>query len=214
MPGADPGALVLVDATSGAGGLPVERGEFDVYYFAPQKCFGSDGGLWLALMSPAALERAAAIAASGRTSRSSSRCRSRSSNSAKQQTYNTPAVATLFLLAEQVDWMLGQGGLDWATARTAESSGHLYTWAEKAPYADAVRGRPGSSARRWSARSTSTTASMRPRWRRRCRANGIVDTEPYRSLGRNQLRVGMFPAVDPADVQALTACINYVIEQQ
>ena len=135
VPGADPGALVIVDATSGAGGLPVDIGETDVYYFAPQKCFGSDGGLWIALMSPAALARAAGIAADGRYIPGFLSLPLAVDNSAKQQTYNTPSVATLLLLAEQVEWMLGQGGLAWTTARTADSSSRLYTWAEKSPYA-------------------------------------------------------------------------------
>ena len=143
VPGADPGALLLVDATSGAGGLPVSAAEFDVYYFAPQKCFGSDGGLWLALMSPAALERAARIAASGRYIPGFFSLPTAIDNARKQQTYNTPAVATLFLMADQLDWMLARGGLAWATARTAESSGHLYAWAEKSPVATPFVTDPG-----------------------------------------------------------------------
>src|SRR5215831_14545208 len=135
VPGADSGALVIVDATSGAGGLPVDVAETDAYYFAPQKCFGSDGGLWIVLLSPAALERSAAIAASGRYIPGFLSLRLAIDSAAKLQTYNTPSVATLVLLAEQVDWMLGEGGLDWAVARTADSSSRLYTWAEKVPYA-------------------------------------------------------------------------------
>jgi phosphoserine aminotransferase len=211
VPGADPGALLLADATSGAGGLPVSADAFDVYYFAPQKCFGSDGGLWLALMSPAALDRAGRIAAGGRYIPEFFSLPTAISNARKQQTYNTPAVATLFLMAEQLDWMLGQGGLAWATARTAESSGHLYTWAEKSPYATPFVADPaqrsavvGTIDFDPAVDAAAVAATLR--------ANGIVDTEPYRSLGRNQLRIGMFPAVDPADVQALTACIDYVIE--
>ena len=145
VPGADNGALVIVDATSGAGGLPVDVTETDTYYFAPQKCFGSDGGLWLALMSPAALERAAEIAASGRYIPEFLSLQVAIDNSAKQQTYNTPSVATLLLLAGQLDWMLAQGGLDWTVARTADSSSRLYTWAEKVAVRDPVRGRPGAA---------------------------------------------------------------------
>ena len=210
--GADPGALVLVDATSGAGGLPVSAGQADVYYFAPQKCFAADGGLWIALMSPAALERAAAIAASGRYVPEFFSLPTAIDNSRKEQTYNTPALATLLLMAEQVEWMLGNGGLAWAIARTADSSSRLYTWAEKAPYATpfvtdpAQRSRVVGTIDFTDAVDAAAVAAT-------LRANGIVDTEPYRKLGRNQLRIGMFPAVDPADVEALTGCIDYVVER-
>jgi phosphoserine aminotransferase len=209
---ADEGALVLVDATSGAGGLPVRASEVDVYYFAPQKSFGSDGGLWLALMSPAALDRAGKVAASGRYIPEFFSLQVAIDNSRLQQTYNTPAVATLFLLADQVEWMLGQGGLEWATARTAQSSAALYEWAEKTPYATPFVADPLQRSQvvgtidfadGIDAKALSATL----------RANGIVDTDSYRKLGRNQLRIGMFPAVDPADVQALTACIDYVVER-
>jgi phosphoserine aminotransferase len=210
VPGADPGALVLVDATSAAAGLAVQAGQFDVYYFAPQKGLGSDGGLWIALMSPAAAERIGEIAASGRYIPDFLSLRVALENAALDQTYNTPAVATLFLLADQVEWMLGQGGLEWTTARTACSAAILYTWAEQAAYADPFVADP---ARRSQVVGTidltdglsadAVAASLR--------ANGIVDTESYRKLGRNQLRIGMFPAVDPADVEALTACIDYVV---
>ncbi len=210
--GADPGALVIVDATSGAGGLPVDVSETDVYYFAPQKCFGSDGGLWIALMSPAALERAARIAAGDRYIPEFFSLPIAIDNSGKQQTYNTPSVATLFLLAEQVEWMLGQGGLEWTTARTADSSGRLYTWAEKSAYAAPFVADPGQRSQvvgtidfADSVDAAAVAATLR--------ANGIVDTEPYRKLGRNQLRIAMFPAVDPADVEALTSCIDYVVER-
>ena len=210
VPGSDPGALVIVDATSGAGGLPVDASQCDVYYFAPQKCFGSDGGLWLALMSPAALDRAASIAASGRYIPEFFSLPVAIDNSAKQQTYNTPSVATLFLLADQVEWLLSQGGLDWATDRAADSSARLYTWAEKAPYAAPFVTNPahrsavvGTIDFTGGVDAAAVAAVLR--------ANGIVDTEPYRKLGRNQLRIGMFPAVDPADVESLTACIDYVI---
>ncbi len=212
VPGADPGALVLVDATSAAGGLPVHAAEFDVYYFAPQKGFGSDGGLWLALMSPAALERVDEIAASGRYIPEFLSLRVAVENSVKDQTYNTPAVATLLLLADQVEWMLGQGGLEWTTARTARSAAILYTWAEQAAYAAPFVAEPAQRSQvvgtidLADGLSADAVAAA-------LRANGIVDTESYRKLGRNQLRIGMFPAVDPADVQALTACIDYVVER-
>jgi phosphoserine aminotransferase len=212
IPGADPGALVLVDATSAAGGLEVDPSEFDVYYFAPQKCFASDGGLWLALMSPAALDRVAEIAASGRYIPDFLSLPLAIDNSAKDQTLNTPAVATLFLLVNQIDWMLAQGGLAWAAARSADSARILYTWAEKTPWTTPFVADPGQRspvvgtidfAAGIDAAAVAATL----------RVNGIVDTEPYRKLGRNQLRIGMYPAVDPADVEALTACIDYVIER-
>jgi phosphoserine aminotransferase len=210
--GADDGALVLVDATSGAGGLPVQAGEFDVYYFSPQKCFGSDGGLWLALMSPAALDRAERIAASGRYIPEFLSLTVAMTNARLQQTYNTPALATLILLASQLDWMLGHGGLAWTTARTAASSGHLYEWAEKSSCATPFVADPQQRSQ------VVGTIDFDPgidaqRLAAVLRANGIVDTESYRKLGRNQLRIGMFPAIDPADVQALTACVDYVIER-
>jgi len=212
VPGADEGALVLVDATSAAGGLAVDVREADVYYFAPQKCFGSDGGLWIALMSPAALERAAAIAASGRYLPGSLSLPAAISNSARFQTSNTPAVATLLLMAEQVEWMLREGGLDWAAGRTADSSSRLYTWAEKVPYATPFVADPAQRSPVVgtidfiSPVGAAAVAAV-------LRANGIVDTEPYRKLGRNQLRIAMFPAIEPADVEALTACIDYVAER-
>jgi phosphoserine aminotransferase len=209
---ADADALVLVDATSGAGGLPVRASEFDVYYFAPQKSFGSDGGLWIALMSPAALDRAGKVAASGRYIPEFFSLQTAIDNSRKQQTYNTPAVATLFLLADQVEWMLGQGGLGWTTGRTAQSSAILYRWAEQAPYATPFVADPAQRSQvvgtidfDEAVDAAALSAALR--------ANGIVDTDSYRKLGRNQLRIGMFPAVDPADVQALTACIGYVVER-
>jgi len=210
--GADPGALVIVDATSGAGGLPVLASETDVYYFAPQKCFGSDGGLWIALMSPAALARAERIAASGRYIPEFFSLPAAISNSRLQQTYNTPSVANLIMLADQVEWLLRQGGLDWAVARTAESSDCLYGWAEKAPYASPFVADPGQRSQVVGTIDFADTVDAAA-VASALRANGIVDTEPYRKLGRNQLRIGMFPAVDPADVQALTACIDYVIER-
>jgi phosphoserine aminotransferase len=212
VPGADPGALVLVDATSAAGGLPVQAAEFDVYYFAPQKGLGSDGGLWIALMSPAAVERAGRITASGRYIPDFLSLPVALENSALDQTYNTPAVTTLFLLADQIEWILGQGGLAWSAARSAQSAEILYTWAEKAAYADPFVADP---AQRSPVVGTIDLAdSLSAAAVAAClRANGIVDTESYRKLGRNQLRIGMFPAIEPADVQALTACIDYVAER-
>jgi phosphoserine aminotransferase len=209
---ADPGALLLVDATSGAGGLPVQASEFDVYYFAPQKCFGSDGGLWIALMSPAALARAAHLASSGRYIPEFFSLPVAISNSRLQQTYNTPSLVTLFLLAEQVHWLLSHGGLGWAVARTADSSAWLYEWAEKASYATPFVASPEQRSAVVGTIDFADTVDAAA-LASALRANGIVDTEPYRKLGRNQLRIGMFPAVDPADVQALTACIDYVIER-
>jgi len=212
VPGADGGALVIVDATSGAGGLPVDVTETDTYYFAPQKCFGSDGGLWLAVMSPAALERAGAIAASGRYIPGFLSLQTAIENSAKQQTYNTPSVATLLLLAEQLDWVLAEGGLSWAVARTADSSSRLYTWADKAPYAAPFVADPAQRSQVVGTIDFADTVDA-AQVAATLRANGIVDTEPYRKLGRNQLRIAMFPAVDPADVEALTACVDYVVER-
>jgi phosphoserine aminotransferase len=212
VPAADAGSLVLVDATSGAGGLPVTAAEFDAYYFAPQKSFGSDGGLWIALLSPAALDRAGQIAGSDRYIPEFLSLRGAIANSRQQQTYNTPALATLIMLAEQIDWMLGAGGLAWTTARTARSSGYLYEWAERTPYTTPFVTDPaqrsavvGTIDFDTAVDATAVSAILR--------SNGIVDTDSYRKLGRNQLRIGMFPAVDPADVQALTACIDYVAER-
>lgn len=210
--GADADALVLVDATSAAGGLPVDVTETDVYYFAPQKAFGSDGGLWLALLSPTAIERVAQLHAGGRWVPAFSDLQIAIDNSRLDQTYNTPALATLFLLAEQVDWFNAQGGMPWTTTRTAESAGRLYTWAEKSPYAQpfvtdpAQRSHVVGTIDFDDAVDASDIAKA-------LRANGILDTEPYRKLGRNQLRIAMFPAVDPADVEALTACIDHVVPQ-
>jgi phosphoserine aminotransferase len=210
--GADDGALVLVDATSAAGGIAVDPSQFDAYYFAPQKCFGSDGGLWLALLSPAAVDRAGRIAASGRYIPEFLSLQTAIDNSRLQQTYNTPSVATLVLLAEQIDWMLGQGGMAWTTERTATSSGVLYTWAEKSTLANPFVADPSLRSQvvvtidfAESVQATAISAALR--------ANGIVDTDSYRKLGRNQLRIGTFPAVEPADVEALTECIDYVLER-
>jgi phosphoserine aminotransferase len=212
VPGADDGALVLADATSAAGGVAVDPAEFDAYYFAPQKCFGSDGGLWIALLSPAALERAARLAASGRYIPEFLSLQLAIDNSRLEQTTNTPAVATLVLLAEQLDWMLGNGGMAWTTQRTAMSSSILYDWADKSPVAspfvaDPAQRSPVVATIDFADPVDATALS------RTLRANGIVDTDSYRKLGRNQLRIGTFPAVEPADVEALTACIDYVLER-
>jgi phosphoserine aminotransferase len=209
---ADGGALVLIDATSGAGGLPVDLAAADAYYFAPQKAFASDGGLWLAVLSPAAIARVERLKASGRWTPASLDLATAIEQSRLDQTYNTPALATLLMLAEQVDWMNAQGGLEWAVGRTADSSGRLYTWAEKSPYASPFVTDP-------SLRSLVVgTIDFSPEVdaaaiAKALRANGILDTEPYRKLGRNQLRVAMFPAIDPADVEALTNCVDWVVER-
>jgi phosphoserine aminotransferase len=202
--------LVAVDATSGAGALPVDPAEFDAYYFAPQKVFASDGGLWLALLSPAAVERAQRIEASGRWIPQILSLTTALTNSEQNQTLNTPALATLFLLADQLDWMLEQGGLDWAVKRGQESAGIVYGWAESSDYARPFVADP---AQRSTVVATidfddavdakAVTTALR--------ANGIVDTEPYRKLGRNQIRVGMFPAVEPDDLVALTRSVDYVV---
>ncbi|MET8678911.1 phosphoserine transaminase [Streptomyces sp. NPDC004647] len=210
--GADEGSLVLVDATSGAGGLPVDIHETDVYYFAPQKSFAADGGLWLAVFSPAALERAARIHASGRHVPEFFSLPTAIDNSLKNQTYNTPALATLFLLSDQLDWINGHGGLDWAVERTASSSSRLYGWAEKAPYATPFVTDPAKRSQVVGTIDFTDDVDASA-IAKALRANGIVDTEPYRKLGRNQLRVAMFPAVDPVDVEALTACIDYVVDK-
>ena len=206
-------SLILIDATSGAGALPVQIAESDAYYFAPQKGFASDGGLWLAVLSPAALERIEQLAADG-AARWVPDFLSLSialENSVKDQTYNTPAIATLVLLAEQLQWMLEQGGLDAMVQRTTASSLHLYGWAERHPHATPFVADPakrslvvGTIDFDHEVDATALAATLR--------ANGIVDVEPYRKLGRNQLRIAMFPATDPADVQALTACIDWVLE--
>ena len=213
VPGADDGALVLVDATSAAGGIAVDPAEFDAYYFAPQKCFGSDGGLWLALLSPAAIERAERIAASGRYIPEFLSLQTAIEQSRLQQTYNTPAVATLVLLAEQVDWMLGQGGMAWTTERTATSVGHPLQLGGQVAGRDAVRGRPGRSARRWWSRSTSPTTSRRPRCPRRCAPTASSTPTPTASSAATSCASARSPRSSPADVEALTACIDYVLER-
>jgi phosphoserine aminotransferase len=205
-------ALVLVDATSGAGGLPVDLTQVDAYYFAPQKGFASDGGLWLALLSPDAQERIAALASSERWIPPFLSLQTALENSLKDQTYNTPAIATLFLLAEQIRWMLDGGGLDWCVSRSSASASHLYDWAERARYAAPFVKDPdrrslvvGTIDFDDTVDAAAVAATLR--------ANGIVDVESYRKLGRNQLRVAMFPAIDTADVQALTACVDWVVER-
>jgi phosphoserine aminotransferase len=205
-------ALVLVDATSGAAGLPVDLAPADAYYFAPQKGFASDGGLWLALLSPAAIERIEQLdGAPNRWQPGFLSLKTALDNSRKEQTYNTPALATLILLDDQIQWMLDGGGLDWCVQRTSASSGHLYGWAERSDFATPFVADPakrslvvGTVDFDDSVDAAVIAATLR--------ANGIVDVEPYRKLGRNQLRIGMFPAVNPADVEALTACIDWVVE--
>jgi len=205
-------ALVAIDATSAAGGLPVNIADTDAYYFAPQKNFASDGGLWIAVMSPAALARVEQIAATDRWVPDFLSLPIAVENSLKNQTYNTPAIATLILLAEQLDWLNGNGGLDWAVKRTADSSQRLYSWAESRPFttpfvADpALRSQVVGTIDFNDDVGAAAVAKV-------LRANGIVDTEPYRKLGRNQLRVAMFPAVDPDDISALTACVDWVVER-
>jgi len=205
-------ALVLVDGTSGAGGLPLDAAQADAYYFAPQKALGAEGGLWLALLSPAAIERIEQLdGAADRWQPAFLSLQTALENSRKNQTYNTPALATLLLLADQVDWMLAEGGLDWCVQRTGASSGHLYAWAETAEIATPFVTDPakrslvvGTIDFSEEVDAAALAATLR--------ANGIVDVEPYRKLGRNQLRIGMFPAVAPADVEALTACIDWALE--
>ncbi len=208
--GADDGALMAFDATSAAGGLAVDPAQFDAYYFAPQKCFGSDGGLWFALISPAAVERIETIAASGRWIPAFLDLKIALDNSRLNQTYNTPALATLLMMAEQIDWFNQQGGMAWTTARTAQSAATLYGWAEASDYATpyvvdpTLRSNVVGTIDLAEGIDAAAVAKV-------LRANGVVDTEPYRKLGRNQLRVAMFPAVDPEDVAKLTQCIDHVV---
>jgi phosphoserine aminotransferase len=205
-------ALVLIDATSGAGGLPLEAADADAYYFAPQKNLGSDGGIWLALLSPAATERIGQIARSDRWIPEFLSLATALANSRQDQTLNTPALATLIMLADQIDWMLEQGGLDWCVQRTTASSSHLYAWAEASPYATPFVADPAKRSLvvatidlAGGVDAAAVAATLR--------ANAIVDVEPYRKLGRNQLRIAMFPAIEPADVMALTACVDWVAER-
>lgn len=210
--GAADDALVLIDATSGAGGLPVDITQSDVYYFAPQKCFASDGGLWLAAFSPAALARVEEIAATGRWVPDFFSLPTAIDNSLKDQTYNTPALSTLALLDAQLQWLNGNGGLDWAAARTADSSGRLYAWAESTSYTTPYVADPAARSQVVGTIDfdDSIDAALVAKT---LRANGVVDVEPYRKLGRNQLRVAMFPAVEPDDVTKLTQAIDHVVSQ-
>ena len=206
-----PDALMLVDATSAAGGMPIDVAHTDVYYFAPQKVFAAEGGLWLALFSPAALARIAEVRATRWVPPSLDLSIARD-NSGKDQTYNTPAISTLWLLAHQIESILACGGLHWAVGRSADSAKRLYAWAESATYAqpfveDRVLRSPvvGTIDFADDVDASAVAATLR--------ANGIVDTEPYRALGRNQLRIGMYPAVDPDDVSALTKCVDFVVSR-
>lgn len=210
--GIDEDALVLVDATSGAGGLPVDMNEVDAYYFAPQKCFASDGGIWFAAMSPKALARAEEIAATDRYIPPFFSLPTAIDNSKKNQTYNTPSVATLFLMAEQLDWMNANGGLDGMVARTTASANALYGWAERTsyttPYVAKAEDRSlviGTIDFDDNIDAAAVAKALR--------ANGIVDTEPYRKLGRNQLRIAMYPAIDASDVELLTKAIDHVVAE-
>lgn len=205
-------ALIAIDATSAAGGLPVDIREVDAYYFAPQKNFASDGGLWVAILSPAALARVEAIASSGRWVPEFLSLPIAIDNSGKNQTYNTPAIGTLIMFADQLDWMLGNGGLDWAVKRTADSSQRLYGWAEASQFATPFVTDPQLRSQVVGTVDFSDDVDAAA-VAKTLRANGIVDTEPYRKLGRNQLRIGMFPAVEPDDVSALTACVDWVVER-
>jgi phosphoserine aminotransferase len=203
---------VAVDATSAAGGLRVDVSQADAYYFAPQKCFASDGGLWVALLSPAAIERAERVGGSGRWVPATLDLRTAITNSRLDQTYNTPALATLYLLADQLEWMLAAGGLEWAASRTDRSAERLYGWAESSSYASPFVAKPDE--RSHVVGTIDLDASVDSE--QVCqvlRANGIVDTEPYRKLRRNQLRVAMFPAIEPDDVAALTTCVDHVVER-
>ena len=209
--GADAGALVVVDGTSAAGGVHVDVAATDVYYFAPQKSLGSDGGLWFALLSPAAVERVERIAASDRWIPESLSLSTALTNSRLDQTLNTPAIATLFLLDEQLDWLLSQGGLEFAATRTAESARRMYSWADASEHAvpfvteTAYRSPVVATIDFEGVDAKALAATLR--------ANGILDTEPYRKLGRNQLRVGMFPNVEPDDISRLSQCIDWVVER-
>ncbi len=203
--------IVLVDATSGAGGLPVEAGEFDCYYFAPQKAFAADGGMWLALCSPAAVERIERLAASGRWVPPTLDLKIALDNARLHQTYNTPALATLHLLRSQLRWMLAQGGLSFTTSRCEQSSELVYGWAEASSFARPFVEKPAMRSRVVATIDLEGVDAMTVAGV--LRRNGIVDTEPYRKLGRNQLRIAMFPAIDPDDLRALCQCIDWVVER-
>jgi phosphoserine aminotransferase len=210
--GSDAGALVAVDATSGAGGLRVDPRQFDCYYFAPQKCFGGDGGLWLAVCSPAAVERIERIAASDRWIPTGLDLKVALDNSRLDQTYNTPALATLFLLADSLEWMNDNGGLEFTAGRCDRSAEILYGWAEASPFASPFVEKPDERSHVVGTIdfSDDVDANVIAKVLRR---NGIVDTESYRKLGRNQLRIALFPTIEPDDVAALTRCIDHIVEQ-
>jgi phosphoserine aminotransferase len=210
--GADEGSLALIDATSGAGGLSVDVTESDVYYFGPQKCFAADGGLWLAVFSPAALARVEEITATGRWVPDFFSLPTAINNSRKNQTYNTPAVGTLALLKAQLEWLNSNGGLEWAVKRTADSSGRLYDWAERTAYTTPYVADPAARSQVVATIDFSDDVDAAA-VAKVLRANGVVDVEPYRKLGRNQLRVATFPAVEPDDVSALIACVEHVVER-
>ena len=209
--GADDGALVLVDATSAAGGLRFDAAETDVYYFAPQKCLASDGGLWIAAASPAAIERIERIAASDRWIPESLNLAVALDNSRKDQTYNTPALATVFLAVQQIEWVNENGGLHWAASRSDRSAEIMYAWAEASTFATPFVTDPAQRSHVVATIDFDDTVSA-DAVNKVLRANGIVDTDSYRKLGRNQIRVAMFPAIDPADVEALTRCVDWVVE--
>lgn len=210
--GAAPGALTLVDATSIAGACAVDLTQADVYYFAPQKVLASDGGLWLAVVSPAAIARIEEIAASGRWIPETLALSHAVTNSRLDQTLNTPALATLVLLAEQLDWFADNGGLEWAAERSRRSTDHLYAWAEAREWATPF---VAEAAHRSPVVATIDLDEEidAPAVVRVLRENGVLDVFPYRKLGRNQLRVGAYPAVDPEDVMALTDCVDWVVDR-
>lgn len=208
---ADAGALTVIDATSAAGGIDFDASQADVYYFSPQKNFASDGGIWFALFSPAALERVEKIEASGRYIPDFLKLSNAVSNSRLNQTLNTPALGTIAMLDEQVRWMNNQGGLAWASNRTKQSSDILYTWAENCPVATPFVANPDHRSQVVVTIDFDTVDASAIS--KALRANGIVDTEPYRKLGRNQLRIATFAAIDPADVEKLTHAIDFVLEQ-
>ncbi len=209
--GADAGAIVAVDATSIAGGIVVDPTQFDCYYFAPQKCFAADGGIWLAACSPAAIERIERISASGRWIPAILDLQTAVTNSRGNQTLNTPALSTLILLAEQIDWMLANGGLAWAASRSEKSASNLYGWAEASLFASPFVANPDD--RSPVVGTIDIDGFDANELCAILRANGVFDTDSYRKLGRNQIRIGMFPAVEPDDVAALTATIDYIAER-